>query len=89
MKSAQRARRISLLLTMGVVYPFILVADALGWPAAVEFTLGVIALATLIVPVLLLTDWREWRADRAQLRLEREARKHAGTKRRRARRLGT
>lgn len=75
MKSIQRARRISLLLSMGIVYPFVLLADALGWPAAVELALGALTLVTLVGTLLLLTDWKAWRADRAKLRDERAARK--------------
>lgn len=77
MKSAQRARKISLVLTMGVVYPFMLLADALDWSAGVQFALGSLALLTLFGTVLLLTDWKQWRADRAQLRRERAVRKRA------------
>jgi hypothetical protein len=87
MKSAQRARRISMLLTMGVVYPFIVLADVLGWPAAVEFALGVLGLFTLVGTVLVMTDWSEWRADRARLRRERAIRKLARTETRHRRRL--
>lgn len=58
---------------MGVVYPFILLSDALDWPAWVQFSLGILALATLVGTKLVLTDWDEWRADRARLRRERAA----------------
>lgn len=82
MKSIQRARRISLVLSMGVVYPFVVLADALGWPPVVELALGVLTLVTLVGTVLLLTDWKAWRADRTRLRDERAARKAVSKARR-------
>lgn len=85
MNSAHRARKIALLLSMGGVYPFMLLAGVLGWPALVQFALGLLALVTLVGTVLLLTDWSEWRADRAALRRERMTRKRARPTRWRAR----
>jgi hypothetical protein len=58
-----------------------LLAGALGWPATVQFALGLLALVTLVGTVLLLTDWNEWLADRANLRRERAARKRARSNR--------
>lgn len=75
MKSAHRATKISLALTMGVVYPFILLADALHWPSWVELALGAPALVTLVGTKVALTDWDEWRADRARMRRERARRR--------------
>lgn len=75
MKSIHRARKISLVLTMGIVYPLMLLADALDWPVGVQLALGVLALLTLVGTVLLLTDWSEWRADRAKLRRNRAEQK--------------
>lgn len=77
MRSAHRARKIALALSMGVIYPLMLLGDALGWPAGVQFALGVLALVVLVGVAALLTDWHEWRADRAQLRHERALRKRA------------
>ena len=68
MKSAHRATKIAIALTMGVVYPFILLADALAWSVWIQLVLGVLALVTLVGTKLVLTDWDEWRADRARLR---------------------
>lgn len=75
MRSAHRARTISLALSMGVVYPVMLLGDALDWPAGVQFALGALALVVLVGVAALLTDWREWRADRARLRRERAMRR--------------
>jgi cytochrome c-type biogenesis protein CcmH/NrfG len=77
MRSAQRARKIALVLSMGVIYPLMLLADALEWPVGVQLALGVLALVVLIGSVVLLTDWTQWRADRAHLRRERAIRKRA------------
>jgi hypothetical protein len=71
MKSAHRATKISIALTMGLVYPFIVIADALSWSAWIQLALGVLALATLVGSKLILTDWDEWRSDRARLRRRR------------------
>lgn len=75
MRSAHRATKISIALTMGIVYPFILLADALRWSAWVELALGALALTTLVGTKIALTDWDEWRADRARLRRERARRR--------------
>ncbi|HEV7773165.1 MAG TPA: hypothetical protein VGO48_07775 [Conexibacter sp.] len=75
MSSARRARKISLILTMGVVYPFMVLADTFDWSAPVQFALGLLALVVLVGTTLLLTDWGQWRADRAELRRVRAARK--------------
>ena len=75
MRSAHRARKISIALSMGVVYPLMLLGDALEWPVGVQFALGVLALVVLVGVAVLLTDWREWRADRARLSRERALRK--------------
>jgi membrane protein YdbS with pleckstrin-like domain len=77
MRSAHRARKISLALSMGVVYPLMLLSNALEWPAGVQLALGALALVVLIGVTVLLTDWRQWRADHAQLRRERALRKRA------------
>jgi membrane protein DedA with SNARE-associated domain len=77
MRSAQRARKISLALSLGVIYPLMLLGDALDWPAGIQFALGVLALSVLVGVFLLLTDWQQWRTDRAKLRRERAARKRA------------
>jgi hypothetical protein len=71
MKSAHRATKISIALTMGVVYPFVILADTLGWPAPVELGLGVLALLTLVGTKIAFTDWDEWRSDRKRIRRER------------------
>jgi hypothetical protein len=86
MRSAHRATKISIALTMGVVYPFILLADALAWSAWVELALGILALVTLVGTKLALTDWNEWRVDRVRLRQERAARKREASELRRTRR---
>jgi hypothetical protein len=70
------------------VYPFMLLADALAWPASVQMALGVLALVVLVGTTLLLTNWNEWRADRAELRRIRAERKCERTRSRRARRIG-
>ena len=77
MRSLHRARMISLALSMGVIYPVMLLGDTLGWPAGVEFGLGVLVLVVLVGVVVLLTDWSQWRADRAQLRRDRAKGKRA------------
>jgi Tfp pilus assembly protein PilO len=55
---------------MGVVYPFMLLGDVLEWPASIQ-----LALVVLVGVAVLLTDWHQWRADRAQQRRERAIRK--------------
>lgn len=60
---------------MGVVYPFVLLADALRWSPWVELALGGLALVTLVGTKVALTDWDEWRADRARMRRERTGRR--------------
>lgn len=85
MSSARRARKISLILTMGVVYPFMVLADTLDWSAPVQFALGLLALVVLVGTTLLLTDWGQWRTDRAELRRVRAARNDS----RRGRRMST
>lgn len=77
MRSAHRARKISLAISMGVIYPLMLLGDALEWPVGVQFALGVLALVVLVGVAVLLTDWHQWRADRAQLRRERAIRRRA------------
>lgn len=88
MNSAHRARKLSLLLSMGGVYPFMLLADALDWSASVQLALGLLALVVLAGTTLLLTDWSEWRADRAELGRTRAEQKRERTRSRRARRIG-
>lgn len=47
-----------------------------------------LALVVLVGTTLLLTNWSEWRADRAELRRVRAERKRERTRSRRARRIG-
>jgi len=74
------------------VYPVIVLADALDWPVGVQFGLGVLAFVTLLGTRIVLTDWDEWRADRAKLRREREQMRRTAAEQRaeraRRRRLG-
>jgi hypothetical protein len=92
MKSSYRATKIALLVTFLGVYPVIVLADALDWPVVVQFGLGVLALVTLLGTRIVLTDWDEWRADRAKLRREREQTRRTAAEQRaeraRRRRLG-
>jgi hypothetical protein len=74
MKSAHRATKISIAVTMGIVYPFVVVGDVLNWPAPLELGLGALLLVTLVGTKVALTDWDEWRADRARMRRERTGR---------------
>ena len=78
MRSAYRATKAALLVTFGGVYPVLLLADALGWPAGVQLAIGILALVTLVGTRVVLTDWDEWRADRDRLRRERAAQRRPG-----------
>jgi hypothetical protein len=75
MKSSHRANKIALFLTLVGVYQWIVLADLLDWPFGVKFGLGWLGLLTLIGTKVALTDWGEWRADRARLRQERSRRR--------------
>jgi hypothetical protein len=73
MKSSRRATKISLLLTLGLVYPLMVLADSLDWPAGVQLALAILALVVLVGTKVALTDWAAWRADRTRMRRERAA----------------